>query len=75
VTSAGDHNFSVCVGSPLYPGTLDDLFKLPHVDRRCLGSNEYATRNKALVGVYSDTKPLNLKAAKEWCALNKLTNE
>jgi hypothetical protein len=68
VTSQTEHDFRVCSGGTTYNGTLDDLFKQPGMDRRCIvGSNEALARNHALVGVYSDTGKSNLAAARAYC--------
>lgn len=70
VTSATDHNFKACDNAVQYTGTLDDLFKLPGMDRRCILGDAYTSANDALVAVYSDTKPDDLAAADAFCRAN-----
>ena len=70
VTSAQVHNFRACAGADPYPGTTDDLFTLPQMDRRCTLGLDYTSREGALVAVYSDTPPANLAAAKQFCDAN-----
>jgi hypothetical protein len=49
------------------PGNLDDLFKMPDVDRRCILGTQATIDLHALVGVYSDTKANDLAAARSYC--------
>jgi hypothetical protein len=74
VTSATEHNFQACAGAAPYAGTLDDLFKVPGMDRRCILPDQYTARNHAIVGVYSDTVTGNLTAARSFCFANGGTN-
>lgn len=68
VTSQTEHDFRACTGGTSYNGTLDDLFKQPDMDRRCIvGSNDGLARNHALVAVYSDKGKSNLAAARAYC--------
>ncbi len=71
VTSAADHNFSACAAGSPYPGTVYDLLGgVPGVDRRCILGDRYTEANRAIVAVYSDTKPEDLAAARAFCDAN-----
>jgi hypothetical protein len=75
VTSAATHNFGVCTGWPRFPGTLDDLFAVPGMDRRCLSGNDFAVSDGALVGVYSGSGRADLAAAQRFCASRGWSND
>jgi hypothetical protein len=70
VTSALSHNFELCAGRPLYSGTIDTLLDQPNMDRCCILPDQYTAVHPALVGVYSDTKGGNLRAAQAYCDAN-----
>jgi hypothetical protein len=74
VTSAAEHDFRACGGATLYPGTLDNLFAVPNMDRRCILPSESIGFFHALVAVYSDTVPADRSAAKAFCDTYKGTN-
>jgi hypothetical protein len=76
VTSAADHDFSVCDGATQVAGNLDSLFASdPTMDRRCLSSNDNVIEDHALVGVYSSSKPDDLAGARDYCASKNMPNE
>jgi hypothetical protein len=76
VTSQAEHDFRVCEGGAPYGGSLDDLFQLPHMDRRCIvASNDALARNHGLVGVYSDTTAADLAAARAYCTAQGGAND
>jgi hypothetical protein len=56
------------------PGGLDAVLALPGVDRRCLSSNDSVAQDRAIIGVYSDTKRADLDAARGYCAAQRWTN-
>jgi hypothetical protein len=74
VTSATEHDFRACANATVIPGTLDDLFSLPGVDRRCVLGIQAIAELHALVGVYSDTKAEDLAAARDYCRAYGGTN-
>jgi hypothetical protein len=74
VTSATDHDFRACTGGTPYPGTLDDLFGVPNMDRRCILGDQATVEYNALVAVYSDTTTPNLAAARAYCKAHGGTN-
>jgi hypothetical protein len=67
VTSETDYNMSACVGGTRYTGTLEDLFTIPGMDRRCILGDAGMATFDAIVGVYSDTKKADLVAARAFC--------
>lgn len=70
------HNFTECGTPPaLYSGTIDDLLKLPGMDRRCMAGNADVAQEQADIGVYSDTKRADLAAAKAFCSAKGWSNE
>lgn len=76
ISSAAAHNFTECGTPPsFYSGTIDDLFKLPGMDRRCMTNNADVAQEQADIGVYSDTKRANLAAAKAFCSSKGWSNE
>jgi hypothetical protein len=76
ISSAVAHNFTACGTSPvLYSGTIDDLLRLPGMDRRCVSGNADVAQEQADIGVYSDTKQADLAAAKAFCSGKSWSNE
>jgi hypothetical protein len=76
ISSAVAHNFTKCGIPPaLYSGTIDDLLKLPGMDRRCLASNADVAQEQADISVYSDTERADLAAAKTFCSAKGRSNE
>ncbi len=76
ITSAAAHNFSDCGGRPAwYSGTIDNLFNLPGMDRRCMTGNADVAQEQAIIGVYSDTKKPDLAAAKTFCSTKGWSNQ
>lgn len=66
--SETEHDLRACAGQQRFSGTIDDLLNLPGMDRRCIvASNAAIARNHATVGVYSDTKPADVAAARAYC--------
>lgn len=76
ISSATAHNFTACGTPPaLYSGTIDDLLRLPGMDRRCMSGNADVAQEQADIGVYSDTKQADLAAAKAFCSVKSWSNE
>lgn len=76
ISSAAAHNFTECGIPPaLYGGTIDDLLKLPGMDRRCLSGNADVAQEQADIGVYSDAKRADLAAAETFCSAKGWSNE
>jgi hypothetical protein len=76
ISSAAAHNFTECGIAPaFYSGTIEDLLKLPGMDRRCLTGNADVAQEQAVIGVYSDTKRADLAVAKAFCSTKGWPNE
>jgi hypothetical protein len=70
VVSETDHNMSACAGGTRYRGTLDDLFTVPGMDRRCILGPAGTAKYDALVGVYSTSRAADLREARAYCIAN-----
>jgi hypothetical protein len=66
VTSAADHNFSICNGGSVVDTDTDKVLSQSGWDRRCLASNEAVAQLHALVGVYSSSRRVDRAAARTW---------
>jgi hypothetical protein len=76
ISSAAARDFTECGGAPaFYNGTIDDLLKLPGMDRRCMAGDADVAQEQASIGVYSDTKRSDLTAAKAFCSTKGWSNE
>ena len=74
VTTAADHDFSICQGGSDVDTDLDKVLSQSGWDRRCLSSNDAAAQLHAIVGVYSSSRRVDRAAAKVWCEQQGWTN-
>lgn len=78
VTSETVNDLSACQGGTPFKGTVDDLLRLPRMDRRCIlptdGGSAAMRRFHAIVAVYSSADHADLAAAGGFCRANGGTN-